>query len=1088
MKRIHIVIGIVFGLYLACSRPQKLPTQITQQTFADQVMQAFRNNDTTSVRALIHDHRYFTPPVVGSLVSKADAYFLADSLQQAKEKLDQAQRIAQLYNEIYDSETLITRVILHKGWSNKDRNLNAETDSVVNAGIQSAVHGDLQKAIDDWTHALDLFRRIGNEHSTALCTKNIGQANRYLGHYDTAMNYLNSARALAIKVENKNLEGETIREMGVVLHIIGKPKEALQNWLQALEIFQLTNNKDSEAITTTHIGVYYKAGGKPFKALEYYSKAVALAEETHNKSEKANSLNNMGNVYMDYLADYEEAINYFEQALRIKKELDELLLQGTIQENIGICYKNMGSYAEAFKHFSEAEKIYTKLDNQAERQKNLSEIGALYSDAGEYVKAIQYFQQSLDIAKKSPYALWEIQTLNNMATTFAKSGDPAQAEELYTLALQKAKSASAKGWQCDIENNLGSLATKQKHYARAKKWFDKSLSICRDINNIRQESSLYINYGELYLKTNSLAIAEEYFRKSLNIAEKIQSPENLWQSYFGIAKVNKKSGDLQRAVAYCDSAISHIESIRASIKSASLQESFTNEKFDVYETIIFLLFELGQEDKAFEYMEKSKARNLLEILSRNKAVIKKGISPEYLQRKQELEYVLSTLENKLADAYISNSNAGQNIEIIQDSLKNIRQRYNRLLEEIEMNHPKYSQLFRNKKEISLRDIQDKLPDETTLIEYLAGRDATLVWIIDVDNAFCKKIDIGRKAVDDMVTKLLKPFREVREGVIKNLSDVDYDITLSHKLYSTFIKPFEGNFENKNHLIIVPDAALYYLPFESLVTGMNDTPADNSILFDTFRHATYLVQKYSISYSPSALMLCNEPNKTTRKHGKLLAFGAPDFSQKERRSADDVDLFATRSARGFIFYPLRESEREVKQICKIMKPSDFYLHQNATEALFKKLASTSSFIHLSTHCVVDENQPLFSKIIFTQTADDAEDGFLHTYEIFNMQLDADLVTLSACETGLGKYNRGEGIDGLSRAFMYAGARSLLVSLWSIDEYSAELMTPFYKYLKQGMDKPHALRKAKIDLINMQKEGISFSHPFLWSPFILIGQLD
>jgi CHAT domain-containing protein len=213
--------------------------------------------------------------------------------------------------------------------------------------------------------------------------------------------------------------------------------------------------------------------------------------------------------------------------------------------------------------------------------------------------------------------------------------------------------------------------------------------------------------------------------------------------------------------------------------------------------------------------------------------------------------------------------------------------------------------------------------------------------------------------------------------------------------------------------------------------------------------------------------------------------------KEDEASSNYPVLVSRSSRGGMFDQLLKAEEEVRAIAEILKPSLLYVGSDATEEHFKQKSGNFANIHLATHCIVEENQPMYSRIVFAQDDDPQEDGFLHTYEVFNLKLNADLVTLGACETGLGKLSRGEGLIGLTRAVMYAGAPAVVVSLWSVDESTAELMKLFYLNMKDGMTKVEALRQAKLELIQSNGEfsdgqNFSFAHPFLWAPFIVVGK--
>jgi len=401
--------------------------------------------------------------------------------------------------------------------------------------------------------------------------------------------------------------------------------------------------------------------------------------------------------------------------------------------------------------------------------------------------------------------------------------------------------------------------------------------------------------------------------------------------------------------------------------------------------------------------------------------------------------------------------------------------------------------------LNTKQIQDKiLSPDTYLIEYLVGDEYTFVWIVGKNSLKYEKLALTHDSLHTMIDSLRQPFRDVKTGRIRDLALVTFDLKLSHNLYEQIFQPIEKYVPEGSHIIIVPDDVLYYLPFEALVTEIEDKRTDTRTVHARFENAQYLIEKYSISYSPSASILDPELAKSKAKRGyegKLLAFGNPDFGKYTGEGtialsdtvSEITQLHLSSALRGPLT-PLNQSEREVDKVAKIFKPALVYKRKEAKEEHLKKKSVSFPYIHISTHGFIEEKQPLYSSIIMAQDEDPSEDGFLQTYEIFNLDLDADLVTLSACETGLGQLSRGEGLIGLTRAFLYAGASSLLVSLWSVDESTSMMMEYFYKNIKKGHTKAEALRQAKLKMFKTRKNGISFSHPFLWAPFVLIGDYE
>jgi CHAT domain-containing protein/Tfp pilus assembly protein PilF len=784
-----------------------------------------------------------------------------------------------------------------------------------------------------------------------------------------------------------------------------------------------------------------------------------------------------------------------------------MTFQPAILANIGLCYRNQGDYSQALTYLSEATSLTQKFPNKLLEGKNLSDIGTIYTEIGDFQQAQPFYEKAIAIFQVLNATKFEVETLMNLAVNYGRANDFKKADSIYQIALKKSRKADLKPYEGDILSNLGSLESDRKNFNKALEYFDAVFNTISLTSNTRAKAEIFIDYGECYLELKKYAMALENYQNGLKVALTIKSPEQIWRAYFGLGKTYEKLNKSEQAFANYDSSITQIEAMRAKLKAVSLKESFMDEKIEVYEAMINLLLKMGKDEDAHQYLERSKARSFLDILSTGKINITEGISPERLKRKNGLERELNTVQQDLVNEY-SKSETEQNkkqIASLEGRLKKARQQYDELLQEIELNHPRYATLTGATEPLSLKQIQQKvIQPGTFFIEYLVGENQTITWVIGKNSFVYEKLDLKREDLEKMVTDLLQPFRDVKEGKIKNLANVGFDPKLAQQLYLQIFQPVEKHLQKDRHLIIVPDGILHYLPFEALVTEIEKKQFDRNIIFSRYENAQYLVERYAISYSPSASVLNPEllkQDKSTKGRGKLLAFGNPDFGRareelkmvKDEKEEDISNYYAlvSRSSRGGIFDQLPKSEEEVKAIAGILKPSLLYIGKDAKEETFKEKSDDFANIHLATHCILEETQPMYSRIVFAQDDDPTEDGFLHTYEVFNLKLNADLVTLGACETGLGKLSRGEGLIGLTRAFMYAGTPSVVVSLWSVDESTAELMTYFYQNLKAGMRKMEALRQAKIKLLSSRgkfatEQEFSFAQPYLWAPFVLIGK--
>ena len=383
-----------------------------------------------------------------------------------------------------------------------------------------------------------------------------------------------------------------------------------------------------------------------------------------------------------------------------------------------------------------------------------------------------------------------------------------------------------------------------------------------------------------------------------------------------------------------------------------------------------------------------------------------------------------------------------------------------------------SKVLKYPEPVSLKEAQALCPDKNTVIlEYSVGDTSSCLWIITQSDHKLYRLP-NRKILQEQIETIRFALQEPKEKIS------GFYTQAANFLYEKLIKPAEPYLSKKSRLIIIPDGVLNYLPFEVLLT-------ENKVInqITSYSDLPFLVKKYPVSYVQSASVLKNllsmKPETEKGKHvnKKLIAFGDPVYENE-----NDSTVLPGKG-----YQRLKHSGEEVKNIASLFKEgsAEIFLRNDATEENVKREGELKKFnyIHFATHGYTDEEKPDFSSLVLTQDNNSEEDGFLRSTEIFNLKLNADLVVLSACQTGLGKLIRGEGIVGLTRAFMYAGTPAVLVSLWSVSDVSTStLMGDFYRNLvEEKLSKTDALRKAQLTMLGNQK----FAHPFYWAPFVIIG---
>lgn len=1092
--------AIVFiFILLLLSLHQNLSAQESDyEQFKTLMDKALKKDNSLNVTKLVKENRYHTVRYVNQLLQSYISHFLSNQKENSDIEMNNAKNLAVIYQDNYTSSVLISRTNLYQDWSDEQKSLKAKLDSIRNEGLSQAKKTKYTEANVKFRKALEISVQLQDNYTTSILMENIGKAHRHANKYKAAADTLSLALNLARESENKRSEANILRELGVVTYITGNPEGALKYWQIALEAFEVINEKNLMATTLSHIGIYYKNMGRPEEGLKYYSRALKIHRDVWKEREIGNDLNNIGNIYLDYFADYSKARENFEEALAIKKKYEEVTLQGIILGNIGICFKKQGDYQNALKYFNQAVKLGQEMNQLSTVAKNLSDIGTLYDNVGSYEKSITYYQQALKMIREIGEKKWEIESLINLGATYGNLKQYQDALSQYHSALNLAKQLNSRSYEGTILSNMAGLELELNNNDSALQLYHKSLKITKEIKDKKHQAIVERGLGDYYLLNKKYDSALGNYQNSLEIGLEIDSPEEIWQAYYGIGNVLKKLGDKKEAAKKYKAAINAIESIRNKLSLESLKESFMEEKIEVYQEIILLLLELGRDEEAFDFLERAKALNLLYILSTDRVNITAGISEDLLKKKKRIEWNFQKIYKQLTAEFSKSDD--QNLPLInslQDSLNHMRFQHQEILQEINLKHPSYAQLAGIKKPLTQKEVQAYVLENITLIEYLVTNERTIVFIVTRQNINFEILDISKENLSTYVKNILQPFRDVKTGKITNLVDISYDLKSANGLYQQIFLPIEKYIPPESPIIIVPDDILHYLPFEALVTNIETKAPDKNVIFSRFENADYLVEKYTISYSPSASVL--DPkiifNKQKKSQG-LLALGNPYFgaetnikTKEEEGILDFLSLLIRGTeANSWTFPQLPNTEKEVLEIAKLIEPSVYYIGKEAREERLKTQAGEFKYIHLSTHSVTEEKQPMYSRIVFAQDDDPTEDGFLHAYEVLNLNFDADLVTLSACETGLGKLSHGEGLIGLTRSFMYAGAPSVLVSLWSVDESTVYLMNFFYENLSKGMNKTESIRQAKLKLLHIREDGVSFSHPFLWAPFVLIGNWE
>ncbi|WP_127344764.1 CHAT domain-containing protein [Ancylomarina longa] len=828
------------------------------------------------------------------------------------------------------------------------------------------------------------------------------------------------------EILDKNMVYRTYVNYGVLLKRVGRKNEAIKYYQLAEKFILKEFGENSSKLIPIYVneGVIFYNFGNLIKAQNYYEKAINLLHKHTNLRWLALTYNNLGVVFYNK-GEYSESLNYYLKTLSIKKKL-KIKNSFATYNNIANCYKKLGNYKKADNYFQIS--IEDVKNNWGENYYLLADSYLNYAVfQGEFHKdknVLPYLNKAYDIYLKN-------------------------------LGLKHSDTA-----RCLF--NFGDFYSSKKDYYKALNYYQKAM--ISELDQF-QDSSIYTN-PSIHKIEPQLAILQILKAKA--------------GAFHHIFLKNKQLNDLDFSLQTYDLCLDIIDKIRIAYQDEESKFALSKNENDTYTVAIELavqLYELTKDvtykEKAFRYAERSKSASLMSSLNDVNAKNFGGIPKDLQEQERRLKMDIAKYRESVYEERKKATPDRKKMAEWQDTLFNLNEEYNQMVLRFEKEYPDYYALKYDTKTIDIKTLQNRLENTSVFLEYSLSDSALFTFVV-TKNSF----DIQRQSVssEDIDFNL----KEVRTALKTNdfsKKSVDYykSYTYSaHQLYKYLIHPNDSLIQNKK-LVIVPDGKMAYIPFGVLLKDQADTSRMN------YRNLNYLIRNNTITYNNSATL--GFTAKKSKSHflsnNEVLAF-APSYE-----NISDSILYTKRSVREKL-YPLPGVKEEVKNISKVIS-GDIYMDNAATERNFKEHAGDYDVLHLAMHTIIDDKNPMYSKLVFTQVPDSTEDGLLNTNEIYNMKFNARMVVLSACNTGDGKLLKGEGVMSLARGFFYAGCPSIIMTLWTVeDKTGSNLMTNFYSFLAQGMDKDDALRQAKLEYLKTADP--LKSHPYFWSGYVTLGDVE
>jgi CHAT domain-containing protein/predicted negative regulator of RcsB-dependent stress response len=982
-------------------------------------------------------------------------------------------------------------------------------------------------AIRKYQEALDGWRMLGDLRGQGYSFSGIGRVHKALGERDLALHQL--SQALERLREAGDIPGQAVvlNETGATHRDLGNLRAAINSYEIALKFKADLNDRNGQAQLYNNLGLTYSNMGYQLRAAENLDKALFIWRELGLRVREMRTLLTSAKARVE-MGDLNDAFAYYQTVKRfcdaeISKhsplEAEARYLQPYALNGIGLVYDTWADTDAALSNYDQARKLFETANNSGPEADVLDNVGMVHAFLGESVQALESFEKALTLRKAlgEPKGLGV--TLSNIGYTQTLRGNNEEALIHLQQALSFSQSAHDRRFEAYTQIRIGMVYVALDQPQKALEAYEKALTIHYDPEFVdrRGQAIVLDKMGEALALLHDYEQAVKKYSDAIELWRAVGDAQGEALSLFGIARTERDRSNLSNARDRAEQAIEIVEKLRHKVTRRQLQMTYFASKQDLYALAIGIRMQLYRLSKdaakestrdletALWLSERARARNLLDLLTEARVDPYKEMSSEDAVRNSRLERQIS----ELSQAQVRHSSFGPQAQVdVGKKLAAYIKEQEELLASVRKANPSGTIWARP---LAPKEIQQLLDDNTVLLQYSLDQDQSHLWTVTrdtIDHYYLPARSEIEKTATALRTALtdMEEQRQPQESARQFYDRLRQAPTLyersAFELSRMILSPVWSQLGNKR-LVVVADGALQYIPFEVLrlpkSAGSSDQAATQLTLINN-----------EVVYEPSASALAllrdmRRPNASKRV--AVIAdpvFNSTDIRLKSASREQNINAAASgsrqtlvRSLRdigdigegGLNLAPLPYSRREANAITAIARPESSLLvlgfKANRSAATSPTLRQFNT-IHFATHSILNDKHPELSGIVLSMVNErgQPQDGFLTLRDIYNLDLPVHLVVLSACRTGVGPSVRGEGLIGLTRGFMHAGAKSVVVSLWAVeDRATSELMTHFYRYmLRQNKPPSEALRLAKLEMMGPSSQR---PRPYFWAGFVLQG---
>jgi CHAT domain-containing protein/Tfp pilus assembly protein PilF len=872
-------------------------------------------------------------------------------------------------------------------------------------------------------------------------------------------------------------------------------RNELAQALNALLLTQLVAEKVGDetafANSVNYMAVIHFQRGELPRAFDLFQQHLSLDSTARDPAMTARTLHNLGTIKR-LQGEYPAALEFLLRGLPLAEQATDKRLRGGVLNSVGVVHREQGNYARALAYLERGMTVSEAAGDKPTINLLLNNIGTIHGLQGNHAQALEYFQRTLKLGQALNDKSAIAHALNNLGTTYFSLRDLQKALDHYQQSLTLREELNDKRQAALTMNNIGLIHRELGDHTRALEFYRQSLALREKLEDQAGIAFSLNNIGMMHFLNGEFRQAMDHSIRMLEIATRIASPEHIWRAYELAGRAHMGLKEFDAAEKAFKNSIDTIEKMRHQVGGGELaRQRFFEDKLWPYAYMVDLSFTRNQPADALTYAELAKARTLLDVLRNGKVQINKALSTEEREMERVSNAELAALNTQISDESQRPKPNRDRIAELEPRREKARLAHEALLTSLYNKHPELKVQRGETTPITAAEAASMLPDaETAFLEFVVAQEKSFLIVLTRDRKSNKApLEImlyPLKINSKQLTERVGAFRRM-------LADRDFSYQESaRQLYDVLLKPAEQQLRGRKTLCLIPDQALWELPFQALQP----------------RAGAHLIEDFTLFYAPSLSVMreviknrgASRPSgpqvgpqkishrpvpPSSRSARKLLALGNP---QLKGTAVENSDTFRIDERDG----PLPEAEKEVKVLARLYGAANsrLLIGSDALEKRVKSEAPKYEILHFATHGLLDDRNPMFSYLTLAQGSGDLkEDGLLEAREIINMDLRAELAVLSACEMARGTVGAGEGVIGMTWSLFVAGVPTTVASQWKVDsESTTNLMIDFHRRLttrrpnvRSREKRAEALRQAALGLSRSER----YRHPFYWAGFVMVG---